>query len=191
MKRRPHQKDDATKRGARAAWRENIESLIWAVALALTIRTVIMAPFKIPSGSMRPTLMEGDRILVNKFIYHFRPPRHGEIIVFRYPNEPKRPFIKRLAAVGGDTVEIRDGHVLVNGQPFDGTGILATNHYVNDGSYGQALQVNRVPEGQFYVLGDNSRSSHDCRFWGFVPKRLHIGQAMCIFWPLSRWRILH
>ena len=174
-----------------SAWRENVESFVWAVALALIIRTFIIAPFKIPSGSMHPTLLEGDRILVSKFIFRFRPPRRGEIIVFRYPNDPKRPFIKRLAAVGGDAVEIRDGHVLVNGRPLDGTAIFGTNRYVNDGPYGQVDQVVHVPEGQFYVLGDNSGASHDSRFWGFVPKRLLIGQAVCIFWPPKRLRMLH
>ena len=179
-----------TATGSGAVWRENIESLIWAVALALIIRTFIMAPFKIPSGSMHPTLIEGDRILVNKFLYHFRPPHRGDIIVFRYPEDRKRPFIKRLAAVGGDTVEIRDGHILVNGTLLDGSGIFSSNHYYNQGTYGQEGQVVHVPDGQFFVLGDNSLSSHDSRFWGFVPKRLLIGQAMCIFWPITRWRIL-
>ena len=173
-----------------SAWRENFESLIWAVALALAIRTFIMAPFKIPSGSMRPTLIEGDRILVNKFLYHFRPPQRGEIIVFRYPEDPKRPFIKRLAAQGGDRVEIRDGKLYVNDAPLDHNGVFRTNHYYNQGTYGQAHQVLEVPEGTYYVLGDNSVSSHDSRFWGFVPRRLMIGEAVCIFWPLRRWRIL-
>ena len=174
--------------GSSSAWRENIESLVWAVALALVIRTFIMAPFKIPSGSMRPTLMEGDRILVNKFIYRFRPLRRGEIIVFRYPDDPKRPFIKRLAAVGGDTVELRDGHVLVNGAPAAGGGRLGTNRYYNQGTFGKEHQPIQVPEGSYYVLGDNSQSSHDSRWWGFVPRRLVIGQAVCIFWPLNRIR---
>ena len=173
-----------------SVWRENIESLIWAVALALIIRTFIMAPFKIPSGSMRPTLIEGDRILVNKFIYRFRGPRRGEIVVFRYPDDPKRPFIKRLAAVGGDMVEIKEGRVVVNGEALNVVGIFSANRYYNQGSYGQEGQVIRVPPGEFYVLGDNSLSSHDSRFWGFVPKRLMIGQALCIFWPFTRWRIL-
>ena len=173
-----------------SAWRENLESLVWAVALAMIIRTFIMAPFKIPSGSMHPTLIEGDRILVNKFIYHFRPPRRGDIVVFRYPDDPKRPFIKRLAAVGGDAVEIRDGKIVVNGQPLDGSGIFSVNHYYNQGEYGKAGQVIHVPPDSYYVLGDNSASSHDSRFWGFVPKRLMIGQAMCIFWPVTRWRML-
>jgi signal peptidase I len=169
-------------------WRENIESLVWAVALALAIRTFIVAPFKIPSGSMRTTLLEGDRILVNKFIYHFRPPRRGDIIVFRYPEDPKRSFIKRLVAMGGETVEIRDGKVLVNGDPLEG--VFRATTYYNQGAYGQEGQVIEVPEDSLYVLGDNSSSSHDSRFWGFVSRRVVVGQAMCIFWPITRWRVL-
>lgn len=172
------------------AWQENIESFVWAVTLALLIRTFIVAPFKIPSGSMRPTLIEGDRILVNKFIYRFRQPQRGEIIVFRYPYDLKRPFIKRLAAVGGDTVEIRDPHLVINGTPADDNPVFDGRPYYNQGSFGQEHQVITVPEGTYYVLGDNSGSSHDSRFWGFVPKRLVIGRAIGIFWPPNRWRLL-
>ena len=175
---------------ASSAWRENIESLLWAVALALFIRTFIMAPFKIPSGSMRPTLIEGDRILVNKLVYRLREPQRGEIIVFKYPDDTKRPFIKRLAGVGGDTVEIRGGQVIVNGQPLDGPGIFGHNSYYNQGAYGQKEQAVTVPKDSFFVLGDNSSSSHDSRFWGFVPRPLLVGRAMVIFWPVTRWRLL-
>ena len=178
------------RRQAPSAWRENIESLVWAVALALFIRTFIMAPFKIPSGSMRPTLIEGDRILVNKFVYRFREPQRGDIIVFKYPDDIRRPFIKRLAAVAGDTVEIRGGQVLVNDQPLDGAGIFGHNVYYNQGTYGQEGQHVKVPERSFFVLGDNSSSSHDSRFWGFVPRQHLIGRAMCIFWQVTRWRLL-
>ncbi len=192
-----------------AWWRENIESILWAVALALVIRTFIVAPFKIPSASMHPTLLEGDRILVNKFLYHFREPRRGDIIVFYHEWKPfrerwndhsrpfferivtpGRPFIKRLVAVGGDTVEIRDGTIVVNGSPVEGAEIFKTTHYVNQGDYGQAGEPVRVPNDMYYVLGDNSEHSLDSRFWGFVPKSLLIGRAICIFWSPKRWRIL-
>ena len=173
-----------------SVWRENVESLVWAVLLALVIRTFIMAPFRIPSGSMHPTLMEGDSILVNKFIYRFRPPQRGDIIVFRYPEEPKRPFIKRLAAVGGDAVEIRDGKILVNGALLTSAEVFRTIRYYNQGPYGQEGRPVHVPDGMYFVLGDNSLSSHDSRFWGFVPKRLVIGRAICVFWPITRWRVL-
>ncbi|MBI4003838.1 MAG: signal peptidase I [Candidatus Omnitrophica bacterium] len=174
----------------RSAWRENLESLLWAAAIALAIRTFIIAPFKIPSGSMRTTLLEGDRILVNKFLYRFREPQRGDVIVFRFPTDPKRPFIKRLVGVGGDQVEIRDGSVFVNGQPLTGHGAFETRTYVNQGQFGGFGQVVQVPPGELFVLGDNSSSSHDSRFWGFVPRRLLIGQAVCIFWPPKRMRAL-
>jgi len=199
-------------------WKENIDSLIWAIALALAIRTFVIAPFKIPSGSMHPTLLEGDRILVTKFEYRFHPPRRGDVVVFYYPNEwhslpdrmhqffdasrplggrfsqlmtAGRPFIKRLVGVGGDHVEIRDGHLYVNGSRLESNEVFRTNNYRNDGIYGQAGQVIDVPPDAYFVLGDNSGSSHDSRFWGFVPKRFLIGRARCIFWPLTRWRMLH
>ena len=185
-----HSKKRVATGAQRSALRENVESLVWAAAIALVIRTFIMAPFKIPSGSMRPTLMEGDRILVNKFVYRFREPQRGEVVVFKYPDNTKRPFIKRLAAIHGDTVEIRDGQVVVNGQALDGTGIFSHNVYYNQGPYGQEKQAITVPQDSFFVLGDNSASSHDSRFWGFVPRPLLIGRAMVIFWPVMRWRLL-
>ena len=199
-------------------WKENIDSFIWAIALALAIRTFIIAPFKIPSGSMRPTLIEGDRILVTKFEYRLHPPTRGDIVVFYYPNEwhpitervhqffdasrpvgarfsqlltAGRPFIKRLVAVSGDHVEIRAGHLYINGALLDSNQVFRSNHYYNDGMYGREGQVIEVPADSYFVLGDNSGSSHDSRFWGFVPKRLLIGRALCIFWPPTRWRLLH
>ncbi|MBI2094461.1 MAG: signal peptidase I [Candidatus Omnitrophica bacterium] len=171
-------------------WRSHLEEIAWAVAIALVIRTFIAAPFKIPSGSMRMTLLEGDRILVSKFIYHFREPSRGEIVVFRYPENPKRPFIKRLAAIGGDTIEIQEGKLLINGEFVKESEVLASMHYYNQGPFGQEGQKVTVPKDSYFVLGDNSASSHDSRFWGFVPRRYLIGKAVCIFWPIFRWRVL-
>jgi signal peptidase I len=179
----------SAKRQPPSTLRENLESIAWAVAVALVIRTFVVAPFKIPSGSMRLTLIEGDRILVNKFIYRFKEPQRGEIIVFRFPDNPRRPFIKRLVAKGGDKVEIRGGDVLVNGHEVDAS-VMQHTFYYNQGEYGQEKQVVDVPEGSFFVLGDNSASSHDSRFWGFVPDRFLIGRAICIFWPPKRIRAL-
>lgn len=179
----------APSRQRSAAVRENIESIVWAVAIAMVIRTFIVAPFKIPSGSMRPTLIEGDRILVSKFVYRFREPQRGEIIVFRFPENPKRPFIKRLAAIGGDTVQIRDGRVLVNGQPLE-VEPMRGFYYYNQGDFAEEGERIEVPPDSYFVLGDNSSSSHDSRYWGFVPKRLLIGKALWIFWPPKRIRAL-
>ena len=173
----------------KSALRENLESILWAVTIAVVLRTFVIAPFKIPSGSMRPTLTEGDRILVTKILFRLRPPQRGEIVVFRSPENPKRPFIKRLIGLGGDHIEIRDGHVVVNGRVSD-LPIVNQTYYYNQGAYGQEKQIIDVPSGSYYVLGDNSASSQDSRFWGFVAKRLMIGKALYIFWPPWRMRQL-
>lgn len=174
----------------KSALRENLESVLWAVTIAVVLRTFIIAPFKIPSGSMRPTLMEGDRILVSKILYRMREPQRGEIMVFRSPENPKRPFIKRLIAVGEDRVEIRGGRIVIGGRTVD-LPVVRDTYYYNQGAFGQEGDVIDVPAQSFYVLGDNSASSQDSRFWGFVPRQLVIGRAVCIFWPPWRIRKLH
>lgn len=180
---------------------EWIESIVIAFILAMFIRTFIVQAFKIPTGSMRMTLLEGDRILVNKFIYGARipftnwrlpalhQPQRGEVIVFVYPEDPTRDFIKRLVAVGGETVEINNGNVYINGRlcsDFD----FRQRFYYNRGSFGEEGKRVEVPKDNYFVLGDNSASSRDSRYWGFVPKKMLIGKAMLIYWPLNRIRII-
>lgn len=162
------------------------ESIIIAFILAMIIRTFVVQAFKIPSGSMRPTLIEGDRILVNKFIYKFKEPQRGDIVIFRYPEDTKKDFIKRMIATGGETVEIKDGAIYVNGNLVDSPHILREFFYYNRGDYGAVDQKIAVPPNNYYVLGDNSSSSRDSRYWGFVPKKYLLGKAMFIYWPLNR-----
>lgn len=164
---------------------EYVKSFVVAIILALLIREFIVQAFKIPSGSMRPTLIEGDRILVNKFIYRFKEPERGDLIVFRFSNNVKKDFIKRVIARGGESVKIAEGNILINGKiiadpPFK------ERYYYNRGSYGEQGQTINVPEGHFYVLGDNSGSSRDSRYWGFVPRNNLIGKAFVIYWPPKR-----
>ncbi len=184
-----------------AVAREWIESILVAFILAMVIRTFGIQAFKIPTGSMRTTLLEGDRILVNKVKYgpqvpwtHWRlpgygKPERGDIIVFRYPEDPKRDFIKRLIAFPGETVVIRDGGIYVNGKKIEDRKIL-NQYYYNRGEYGVKGQAVKVPEGYYFVLGDNSASSMDSRFWGFVPEYYLIGKAEVIYWPLHRIRMI-
>ena len=165
-------------------------SIAVAVLIAVIIRTFFVGVFKIPSGSMRQTLLEGDRIIVNRLLYRFHEPRTGDVIVFKYPEDPKRDFIKRLIGRPGDRVAIRDGKVSVNGQVLEQPDIFQRNYYYNVGTFGAAGEDVEVPPEMYFVLGDNSGSSRDSRYWGFVPRRNLVGKAIVIFWPPQRARVV-
>jgi signal peptidase I len=178
---------------------EWVESIVVAFVLAMVIRTFLIQPFKIPSGSMRMTLIEGDRLFVNKLSYGplfpftkyrlpgFEKPRRGDVIVFKYPVTRDKDYIKRLIAVGGETVEIKDGHIYINDKIVN-TPPISNIPYVNAGDYGKPGQKIVVPKGNYFAMGDNSKSSYDSRYWGFVPEELVIGKAEWLFWPLTRIR---
>ncbi len=170
--------------------KEWVEPIIVAIVLALIIRTFVVQAFKIPTGSMRPTLIEGDRILVSKFIYKFKEPRQGDVIVFKSPEDEKKDFIKRLVGMPGDTVNIRNGAILINDKAVDKDSVIRERYYYNRGDFGADDQTIEVPEDAYYVLGDNSISSRDSRYWGFLPKKYLIGKAFLIYWPPNRVRLI-
>ncbi|MCM8781640.1 MAG: signal peptidase I [Candidatus Omnitrophica bacterium] len=170
--------------------REWSESIIIAFILAMIIRTYVVQAFKIPSGSMKPTFLEGDRILVNKFIYRFKEPQRGDIVVFKYPEDKKKDFVKRLIARGGETLEIKDGNIYINDKLVENPYVMRGFYYYNRGDYGGLNQQIKVPPDSYYVLGDNSASSRDSRYWGFVPKKNLLGKAVLIYWPLHRIRVV-
>ena len=169
-------------------WKEWGEPFVVAALIAIVIRSFFLGPYKIPTGSMRTTLLEGDRIFVDKITYRFRPPQRGEIVVFKYPVDPKKDFVKRLIAFGGEEVEIQDGGVYINGKRIDNLPEIAGHYYYNrnDWSYGKEGQKFKVPQNSYFVLGDNSAQSSDSRNWGFVPKSNMIGRAFLIWWPPRR-----
>jgi len=187
------------KENTKSAIKEWVESIVIAFALALFIRTFFIQAFKIPSGSMRPTLLEGDKIMVNKLLFGpkipftnyrlpgLREPKRADIIVFIYPEDKKKDFIKRLIAVSGETVEISNGNILINDKLIKDPPQMLKIYYYNRGDYGREGEPLKVPENSYFVLGDNSDSSRDSRYWGFVPKNNIIGRAMFIWWP--PWRI--
>src|SRR3989338_6690018 len=166
--------------------KEWAQSIAVALVLTLIIRTYVIQAFKIPSGSMRPTLIEGDKLFVNKYLYRFEPPKRGDIIVFRYPKDLKKDFIKRLVAFEGETVEIRDGKIYVDGKKLDSPETFGKFYYYNNDPYGNPDEKIKVPQGAFFVLGDNSANSQDSRFWGFVPKKNMVGKAIFRWWPLNK-----
>jgi len=180
--------------------REWVESIIIAVILALVIRAFVVQAFKIPSGSMIPTFQVGDRIFVNKFLYGakipftdmrlpaLRQPKRGDIIVFRSPEDGKKDFVKRLIATEGETVEIRDGKIYVDNKVVYEPASISGVYYYNCGDYGGQSQVVKVPKDSYYALGDNSSSSRDSRYWGFVPKKNLIGKVIVIYWPIHRMK---
>ena len=192
-----------TKNRLRSELMEWAESIFVAFLIAIVLQTFVVQAFKIPSGSMIPTFNIGDRIFVNKFLYcaripfvnirlpimDARRPKRGDIIVFQSPEDPKKDFVKRLIAFGGETVEIKEGRVLVNGRPVAEPSIQSVA-YRNDGDYGREGEAVRVPAGYYYALGDNSVNSRDSRYWGFIPKANLIGKAVFIYWPLQRMRVI-
>jgi signal peptidase I len=189
---------------AKSTLREYAEALAVAFILALFIRTFIVQAFKSPSGSMLPTLQIGDHILVNKFRYGIRlpilgervvklaDPRRGDIIVFVYPVDPHKDFIKRVIGEPGDTVEIRHKQIFVNDEKIDDP----FGHFV-DGPGDQSRLTPRdnygpvkVPADKVFVMGDNRDRSYDSRFWGFVPLDDVKGKAFVIYWSWDgedRW----
>ncbi len=176
--------------------RENIEAILIAVVLALFIRTFVVQAFKIPSGSMEPTLQIGDHILVNKFIYGVKipyagttlipvaHPEQGDIIVFRYPEDPDKDFIKRVIGVPGDIVEIRDKTVYVNKVAVKNDIGVHTDARVLSGTINPRdnLTPVTVPADAYFVMGDNRDNSYDSRFWGFVEASAIKGKAFIIYW---------
>ena len=171
---------------AKPWWRETIETIVWAFVLAMIIRTFIVQAFWIPSGSMIPTLEVGDRVLVAKFWNWFFEPERGSIYVFRYPMDPDRDFVKRVIAVPGDKVDIRDGVVFVNDEPLDEPYVKYRDHFtLHTGRFFPEVPFT-VPEGKYLMLGDNRPNSQDGRYWGFVSASEIHGPVFFRYWPLSR-----
>ena len=175
---------------------EYIEAILLAILIALFVRTFVIQAYKIPSGSMKPTLQIGDHILVTKFNYGIKipflrttliptgKPRRGDIIVFIYPEDRTKDFIKRLIALPGDTVEIQNKKLLLNGRPVpDQHGVYVDNMVIPGAvqprdNFGPVV----VPADAFFVMGDNRDESYDSRFWGFVNQKDILGKALIIYW---------
>ncbi len=200
--------------------RDYLEALIWAVVLALVIRTWGVQAFKIPSGSMKPTLLIGDHLLVSKSSYGIKlpfsdvvvipigDPERGDIVVFRFPEDRDKDFIKRIIGLPGETVEVRDKAVFINGKKLD----KDWGHYTDNVVLPAGVRPRdnfgpvKVPEDHYFVMGDNRDQSYDSRFWfggrgGFVPREDILGKAFIIYWSWTnqgfgvRWnrigKILH
>lgn len=180
--------------------REYIEAILIALLLALFIRTFVVQAFKIPSGSMKNTLLIGDHILVNKFIYGVKNPLNGntwipikeperrDIVVFKYPINPEQDYIKRVIGVEGDTIEIKDKKVYVNGEPQEEDYTIFLDKKVLPGSLQPRDNMGpiTVPENSLFVMGDNRDNSYDSRFWKFVDLKAVKGKAFVLYWSWDK-----
>ena len=186
--------------------REYSESIIIAVILALFIRTWVVQAFKIPTGSMEQNLLIGDHLLVNKFAHGptlsemertllpVKPVHRGDIVVFKYPEEPERDFIKRVIGLPGETLEIRRKRVFIDGAPIGepyvaallppGIGPQASISFSARDDYGPVT----IPPAQYFVMGDNRDNSQDSRYWGFLPRSHLKGKALMIYWSYETQR---
>jgi signal peptidase I len=181
---------------------EYLEAAAIAVLLALFIRTFVVQAFKIPSGSMEPTLLIGDHILVSKFIYGIKlpftektllpigDPAREDVVVFIYPVDKTKDFIKRVIGLPGETIEIRNGKIHINGTIYEdrfGQYSLSEGKGNPPGGGNQFGPIT-VPENQIFVMGDNRDHSYDSRFWGFVPAKSIKGKAFIVYWSWPHWK---
>lgn len=190
--------------------REYTESLIIAVVLALFVRTFVFQAFKIPTGSMEPNLLIGDHLIVNKMIFSpaatgverailpTREVRRGDVIVFKYPEEPERDFIKRVIGLPGDRLELRNKILHINGQPLEEpyahyASPASTEAFGASGDLREFYGPVTVPDRQFFMMGDNRDNSEDSRYWGFLPASYVKGKALFIYFSFDsglRWERL-
>jgi len=192
----------------KSAVREYFESIVIAVILALFIRTFVVQAFKIPTGSMENNLLIGDHLLVNKFV--FGPTesamertllpvgtvRRGDVVVFKFPVEPERDFIKRVIGLPGETVELRQKKVYINGSPLEEPyvhfleppGGDPTLHEFTSYDLRERYGPVTVPPNQYFVMGDNRDNSQDSRYWGFLPRDYIKGKALLIYWSYEAGR---
>ena len=183
-------------RRTKSKLREYTESIIWALILALIIRSCVVQAFKIPSGSMEDTLVIGDHLLVNKFIYgikipftetrmlKIRNPIRGDVVVFEYPVDRSKDFIKRVIGVPGDEIAVREKQVFVNGVPYHNPHEVHKDAQIlpPETSPRDYFGPVRVPARSYFMMGDNRDRSYDSRFWGFVKDHDLAGQAFIIYW---------
>lgn len=174
---------------AKSTIREYVEAVVIAVVLALFIITFIAQSFLVQGSSMEPSLHHGQRLLVDKLTYRFAEPKRGDVVVFRYPADRRRRFIKRIVGLPGDEISIRNGYLYINGQ-------RAHEPFINGPTYGPysspVFGPVVVPEESYFVLGDNRRNSDDSRYSdvGFVHRSDIVGVARLVYWPITQMQVL-
>ena len=176
-----------TKRSLAGVLMHWARDLLFSVVLAVVVILFLYQPVKVEGTSMMPTLDDQERIFINKFVYrlHFGHIDRGDTVVFWYPGDPTKSYIKRVIGIPGDRVEVDRGTVVVNGQP------LVEDYVPPEYRDTSEMPVRLVPPEEYFVLGDHRSSSNDSRSWGMVPRRYIYGKAVFIYWPLDKMGLLH
>ncbi len=174
----PAAKARAQRAGGRSALLEIAETIVMTILIFAAVRLLVQN-FRIEGNSMEPNLHNGQYLIIEKVSYRFSEPQRGDIIVFHYPNNPKRDFIKRIIGLPGETVQIRQGQIYIGGK------LLPEPYNPNTGSYSWGPGV--VGENEYFVLGDNRNNSSDSHSWGMLPREMIVGKAWFTYWPISEW----
>ncbi len=174
----PAEKAKSTEKKEKSAIREIIEAVIIALVITFVIRSFVVDIFRIPSPSMVPTIEVGDRVVVTRFSYWFDEPSRGDVVVFKYPNNEKVDYIKRVIGLPGETVAFHDNRLYIDGEAVE-------ENYLPEGTITNDFGPIEVPENSYFMCGDNRQNSSDSRSWGFVDQSLIIGKGQFIYWPIG------
>ncbi len=162
---------------------EFLEMVVIAVILAVIIKTFVAGNYYIPSGSMEPTVITNDKVIVTHFSYWLSEPKRGDVIVFEYPEDTTKDYIKRCIGLPGETIAFKDSKLYVNGE-------LVEEPYLPEGLVFDDYGPVTVPDNSYFMCGDNRNHSADSRVWGFLPDELIIGKAQVVYWPFAHWKTL-
>ena len=171
-------KTAAKEKKEKSAIREIVEAVVIALVITFVIRSFVVDIFRIPSPSMVPTIEVGDRVVVTRFSYWFDGPARGDVVVFKYPNNEKVDYIKRVIGLPGETVAFQDNTLYINGEAVE-------EPYLPEGTITVDFGPIEVPENSYFMCGDNRQNSSDSRSWGFVDQSLIVGKGQCIYWPVG------
>lgn len=167
------------------------QTFLMAASIFLVIYIFILRPFQVSGDSMYPTFKNGEYILTNLIGLRFSTPERGDVIVFKAPTDNEKDFIKRIIGIGGDSVMLKEGRVYLNGSVLDESAYLASDVRTYPGSFLLENQSTTVPEGSYFVMGDNRPFSSDSREWGYLPGKDLEGVSFFVYWPLNSMRVIN
>lgn len=170
---------------------DTVQTFLIAAAVFLVIYVFLFRPFEVKGESMYPNFYDKEYVLTNLIALRFQNPVRGDVIVFKAPPDPEKDYIKRIIGMPGDTISIKDGVIYVNGTTLDESSYIKPDVKTYPGAFLSEGKTVKVPEKEYFVLGDNRLYSSDSREWGFVTKDAIIGDSMFVYWPLNRMRIIN